>query len=296
MESVTDQLAKQFKAFADPQRLRLLALFRQGECHVAELTRVLGQSQPRMSQQLKVLCDAGLLERFRDGQRVFYRLKGRIGARERRLLGLLPDRDPVFDGDLERLRALRGSGLAAAVDESGSDDANLRALHRAILDYTVAAPVGDLLDIGCGRGRILKLLASRANRAVGVDIDAEARRLARAELLLAGLPNCSLRHGDMYALPFADAAFDTVVLDDVLTDTESPVRALAEARRLLKPGGRLFVLIRTGNGDADAIGRRLAEWCAAADLRLAVPRRIPGVRPGWLLSVATRADAETAAA
>jgi len=296
METVTDQLARQFKVLADPQRLRLLALFRQGECHVAELTRVLGQSQPRVSQQLKLLCDAGLLERFRDGQRVFYRLRNRVGPLERRLLALLPERDPAFDADRSRLRELRGSGLAAGPDEADEEAPGLRPLHRAILDYTVTAPVGDLLDIGCGRGRILKLLASRANRAIGVDVDAEARQLARAELLLAGLPNCSLRHGDMYALPFTDASFDTIVLDDVLSAAESPVRALCEARRLLKPGGRLFVLIRVDDGDADTLARRLAEWGAAAEIRLAAPRRVPKLRPTWLLSVATRADTETAAA
>jgi SAM-dependent methyltransferase len=87
------------------------------------------------------------------------------------------------------------------------------------------APVGDLLDVGCGRGSILKLLASRARRAVGVDIDAKARRLARAELMLAGLPNCSLRQGDMYRLPFDDAEFNTIILDDVLADATDPVRA-----------------------------------------------------------------------
>jgi len=296
MYSVTGEMARQFKALADPQRLRLLALFRQGECHVTELTQVLGQSQPRVSQQLKLLCEAGLLERFRDGQRVFYRLQSRIGPLERRLLGLLPERDPVFDADLERLRVLRGTGIAGLRDDAEPDEPDLRALHRAILDFTVAAPVGDLLDIGCGRGRILKLLASRANRAIGVDVDAEARRLARAELLLAGLPNCSLRHGDMYALPFADESFDTIVLDDVLAEADSPVRALVEARRLLKPGGRLFVLIATGDGDADRIGSRLAEWGSAAELRLAAPRRIPKLRPAWLLSLATRADAGSVAA
>ena len=82
----------------------------------------------------------------------------------------------------------------------------------------MAAPLGDFLDVGSGQGKILKLLASRARRAVGVDIDSDARMLARAELLLAGVPNCSLRQGSMYSLPFGDREFDTVILDDVLRD------------------------------------------------------------------------------
>ena len=137
------------------------------------------------------------------------------------------------------------------------DDESVRRLHKALIELTVAMPLGDLLDIGSGRGGSLKLLGSRAQRAVGVDIDADARQLARAELLLAGVENCSLRKGDMYELPFADGEFDTVILDDVLGTAERPMTALSEARRLLKPAGRLLLLC--------AVRCRRLHKCATAD-------------------------------
>ena len=297
MENSTDRLIQQLKTLGDPTRLRLMALCRQGECSVSELTRVIGQSQPRISQQLKQLCDAGLLRRFRDGKRVFYRVPSRRDASPalQQLLELIPDSDPVFESDWQLL--LKGRG--ERVDRYPGDrnnEASLRALHRAILDLTVTAQVGDLLDVGCGRGAILKLLASRANRAVGVDIDANARQLARAELMLAGIPNCSLRKGDMYRLPFADNEFNTIIIDDVLADARDPVRALAEARRLLKPGGRLFILesvLTRASADLQAL---LADWSKSAGLRLAPARLVPKKNPTWLVTVATSADEQDAAA
>lgn len=297
MDTTTTSLLQQLKALGEPTRLRLMALCRQGECSVSELTRVIGQSQPRISQQLKVLCSAGLLERFRDGKRVFYRVPaGRnLSPALRDVLALIPDRDPVFVADWEVL--LRGRGERVGVQLADRrDDTSLRALHRAILDLTVTAPVGDLLDVGCGRGAILKLLASRANRAVGVDIDTNARQLARAELMLAGLPNCSLRKGDMYRLPFADAEFNTIIIDDVLFDASKPVRALQEARRLLRPGGRLFIVESVLKRTAGEIQASLAGWSKEAGLRLAPGRFVPQKKPVWLVSVATAADRRDEAA
>jgi len=202
MQSSTEQLIVHLKAFADPIRLRLLALCVRGECTVSELTQVMAQSQPRISQHLKQLCDAGLLERFRDGHFVYYRvpLGSEQAAHRRRLFALLPSDEPAYEKDFDKLCALRAEQGLAVPDK---DDDAARYLHRALIELTVAMPIGDLLDIGSGQGRILKLLGSRAKRAVGVDVDADARQLARAELLLAGVENCSLRNGDMYDLPFA---------------------------------------------------------------------------------------------
>ena len=170
-----------------------------------------------------------------------------------------------------------------------------RRLHRALLEQSVVSPLGDLLDIGSGRGRVLKLLASRARTAVGVDIDADARRLARAELLMAGLPNCTLRQGDMYALPFEDGRFDTVVLDDVLAGANRPAEAIAEAARCLSDSGRLIILAtvpieRVPVEGARKVTNRLARWCRGAGLRLAPPRSIPAASPRWLLAIATHAE------
>jgi ArsR family transcriptional regulator len=297
MNSSTEALVQQLKTLGDPTRLRLVALCRQGECSVSELTRVIGQSQPRISQQLKQLCDAGLLKRFRDGKSVYYRVPGDRNElpQLRQLLELIPDQDPIFESDWNLLQHSRGE-LVSAPHAGGHDDSSLRALHRAILDLTVTAQVGDLLDVGCGRGAILKLLASRANRAVGVDIDANARQLARAELMLAGIPHCSLRKGDMYRLPFGDAEFNTIIIDGVLRDARKPVTALQEARRLLRPGGRLIILESLLKDPSAEIQASLADWSGSAGLRLGRARYVPQKNPAWLVAVATVADAGTVAA
>ena len=297
MQAATDTLLQRLKTLGNLTRMRLTALCRLGECSVSELTRIIGQSQPRVSQQLKQLCDAGLLRRFRDGKQVFYRVPARDGAEAdlRRLFELIPVDDPVFVEDLRQLREHRGQGVGEAGAAREIDLAD-RAIHKALVELTVAAPIGDLLDVGCGRGSVLKLLASRAGRAVGVDIDESARRLARAELMLAGLPNCSLRQGSMYRLPFDDAEFNTIILDDVLAEADDPVRALLESRRLLKRSGRLFILQAVSEATANRIQQSLAKWSAEAQLRMAPAHFVPAKKPQWLLSVATLADSRDAAA
>ncbi len=299
MSNQSEQLAIQFRALADPVRMRLVALCRQGECSVSELTEVLGLSQPRISQHLKQLCDCGILRRFREGKWVFYRVaagRSDAGQSSRRLLDLIPVNDEIFQNDLVRLRELRGE----SIDDGGKDDETEkqgdRDLYKALVELTVTAQVGDLLDVGCGRGQILKLLATRANRAVGVDIDSDATRLARTELMLAGLPNCSLRSGDMYRLPFADAEFDTIILDDVTADAKHPVRVLKEARRVLKPRGRLIVLLAIRERSPVELQEQLAQWSSSAGLRLAPARLAPKKSPKWLLSVATVPDHQSVAA
>lgn len=295
MQNSTQQLIIHLKALADPIRLRLLALCVRGECTVSELTQVTAQSQPRISQHLAQLCNAGLLERFRDGHFVYHRvpLGNELASHRRRLFALLPADEPDFERDFKNLCQLRA---AQGVSVPDLEDDAVRRLHRALIELTIATPLGDLIDIGSGRGRILKLLGSRAQRVVGVDIDPDARQLARAELLLAGVENCSLRNGDMYDLPFADGEFDTVILDDVLASAERPMVVLAEASRLLKSGGRLLLLLQSGGHDSAALEKRLAEWCGALGLRLASPRRIPRNDPQWLLAVATTTAGKSVAA
>ncbi len=285
MNPDTNQLMERLRALADPVRMRFVALCSAAECSVSELTHVSGLSQPRVSQHLKQLIASNLLERFRDGHFVYYRVPSSrpdMPAR-RRLLALLPESEPEFARDVDKLRKLRAEqGSPPLVDDD--DD---RLLHKALVELTVAAPLGDLLDVGCGQGRILKLLASRAHSVVGVDIDSDARRLARAELLLAGSANCSLRHGDMYSLPFDDREFDTIILDDVLRDAERPTDAIEEARRFLKDGGRLLMLAAVDDASASDTRDDFADWAARTGLRLAPPRSIPDNRPGWILGVAT---------
>jgi ArsR family transcriptional regulator len=288
MMPVTNNLLLQFKALADPVRTRLVALCGIAECSVSELTKVTGQSQPRISQHVKQLCAVGLLERFKDGHFVYYRVRsgGDDSPARRRLLALLPEDEPQFANDTRKLREIRGDSGVFAVPVADTD----RLLHRALVELTVAAPLGDLLDIGCGQGRILKLLASRAHRAVGVDIDSDARRLARAELLLAGTPNTTLRQGDMVSLPFDDNEFDTVILDDVLHAAKNPAAAVLEAKRLVKKGGRVLLLSAVRDADAAETQAQFANLAADANLRIASPRAIPAKNPAWLLAVATSTD------
>ena len=292
MIASTESLLSQFKALADPTRARLLALCRATECSVSELTEVTGLSQPRISQHLKQLCVVDLLERFKDGHFVYYRVRndGSLSARRRQLLNLLPDDEPQFDKDLGKLQKLRSEPTGAETTDAD------RSLYRALVELTVARPLGDLLDIGCGQGRVLKLLASRAHRLVGVDIDPDARRLARAELLLAGLANTTLRQGDMVSLPFGDNEFDTVILDDVLIDAKDPLAAVAEAKRVMDVDGRLLLLASVNVENIGNIRQQFSDWAAAARLRLATPRPIPRKQASWLLAVATTADAATVAA
>ncbi len=288
----TEQLLGHFKALADPVRLRLFVLCTHAECSVSELQVVTGLSQPRVSQHLKQLTAAGLIERFRDGKFVFYRAgtDGPGTVARRRLLALVPETDPVFDRDLDRLRAGRGEAPV------GDVDAAHRALYRALVELTVASPLGSLIDIGSGEGRVLKLLASRARRAVGVDTDPDARRTARRELLLGGIPNCTVRQASMYDTPFDDAGFDTVILDDVLGDANDPVAALEEAARLLSPGGRLVVIGVTAPGHRHDVVTELAGWCAGLDLMVGAPRRLAQDEDAWFLAVARHAPPRSAAA
>lgn len=291
MNLQNQQLISQLKSLADPVRLRLVMLCTRGECTVSELTGITGLSQPRVSQHLKNLCDSGLLARFRDGHFVYYRApnRGNDARVLRRLLSLAAG-DEIFDADLDALTALRAG---EPVDEVNADD---RDLYRRLVELTVSAPLGDLLDVGSGRGDLLKLFASRAQRVVGVDIDPDARRRARAKLMTAGIPNCSLRQGDMYRLPWDGAEFDTVILDDVLLDAERPVAVLLEARRILKPGGRLIVVARVDTEARKARSAKLPGWSADAGLRLAAPKLIPENQPRWMLATATQAEPSSAAA
>ena len=288
----TTSLLGQFKALSDPIKARIVSLCAVAECSVSELTAVTGQSQPRVSQHLKQLCDAQLLRRFRDGHFVYYRVatKGGDAATRRRLLQLLPKDEPQFEKDIEVLRGLRRFDDLEPVQDAD------RALYRALVELTVSHPLGDLLDIGCGQGRLLKLLATRAQRVVGVDTDPKARRVARADILLAGLPNCTLRHGDMISLPFADEEFDTIILDDVLSDAAHPEKALAEAVRLLRSGGRILLLSSLACREADDLRGKYSEWAEAQGMRLAKPRMIPNKNPDWLLAIATPVDRAVAAA
>ncbi|MCC7054653.1 MAG: metalloregulator ArsR/SmtB family transcription factor [Gemmatimonadaceae bacterium] len=243
-------LLEAFRAAAEPTRLRVLAILARGELTVTELTQVLGQSQPRVSRHLRVLGDAGLLHRVPEGSWVFYRLAEHRIARA--FVELLGDDDPALAGDRERLAAVQRARQAAADSyfEAHAHEWNdIRSLHvpedqveRALLDLAGRGPVGDLLDIGTGTGRILGLLAPHATRALGIDRSHGMLAVARAAMAGLDARHVQLRHGDMYHLAVAASSIDLVVLHLVLHYADDPAAVLREVARVLRPGGRLLLV------------------------------------------------------
>ncbi|MDJ0950675.1 MAG: metalloregulator ArsR/SmtB family transcription factor [Alphaproteobacteria bacterium] len=249
-----DTLLKGLRAAAEPTRLRLLALCAHGELTVSELTQILAQSQPRVSRHLKLLAEAGLLDRFQEGTHAFFRLaeSGTTAEFARVLVDSIPADDRLLALDLERLEAIkktRAEAAAAYFRENAARWDKIRSLYvdeaeveRVVIDRLSEQPIDDLLDIGTGTARILELLGDRVQRGVGIDQSREMIAVARANLEAAGLRNCVVRHGDMYQLPWPSAAFDAVTLHLVLHYAEVPADAIAEAARVLRPGGRLVIV------------------------------------------------------
>jgi ArsR family transcriptional regulator len=247
-------LADRFQALADPTRLRILALLRIMELSVGELAQILGQSQPRVSRHLKILSDAGVLERRKEGSWVFLTLAD--GERVDPMFALIDgwsDRSTqtLFASDSARTESIRADRTEAAnryfAGHAGVWD-QIRSLHaaeteveRAIDELLGERPLGRLVDIGTGTGRMIELFGPRASLAIGIDRSSEMLRLARVKLEAAGIPS-SLRQGDMYALPLGDGSADTVVIHQVLHYAHSPATAIAEAARVLAPGGTLLVV------------------------------------------------------
>jgi ArsR family transcriptional regulator len=245
-----------FRSLADSTRLRILALLRAMELSVGELAQVLGQSQPRVSRHVKILIDAGLAERRKEGSWVFLSLGD--PARVAPLFQMLDrwaeagGRDPAVAADAARLAAVRAERAAAAeryFAAHAKDWDEIRSLHIAEseVEAAIARALGDrqvgrLVDIGTGTGRMIELFGRGAVQALGVDRSPEMLRLARVKLAEAGLAGAELRQGDMYALPLAAGSADTVIIHQVLHYAQQPAAAVQEAARLLAPGGRLLVV------------------------------------------------------
>lgn len=244
-----------FRALADSTRLRIVALLRRMELSVGELAQVLGQSQPRVSRHVKILADAGLVERRKEGSWVFVAL-GTTGRVEPLLMAL--DRwgegnaDAEALADAARLDAVRQDRTAAAAQwfeaHAGEWDA-IRSLHvaeseieAAMQDALGEAPIGRLVDIGTGTGRMLELFAPQADSAIGIDRSSEMLRLARAKLSERGLTHAELRQADFYALPMPGESADAVILHHVLHFAQQPESAIGEAARVLESGGRLLIV------------------------------------------------------
>lgn len=242
------------RAAAEPTRLRLLALCAHAELTVSELVQILGQSQPRVSRHLKLLCEAGLLDRFREGTWAFYRLseRGRCTELAQALIDLIPPDDEDLALDLKRLSTVKKANADRASEyfsRNAPEWDKIRGLHIAEAEVEAAllalfpqSGVGDLLDVGTGTGRMLELLSPRVARGVGVDLSREMLTVARANLQNSDVRNCQVRQGDMYQLPFNGNSFDAAVIHQVLHFAEDPAEVVAEAARALRPGGRLVVI------------------------------------------------------
>ena len=253
-EDGVDRLVAMLRAAGDPTRLRLLLLLRQAELTVSELIEIVGQSQPRVSRHLKLLCGAGRIERFKEGSWVFYRAadEGRGAALGATLSGMV---EGPHQTDLRRLatvREARAAEAAAYFKANASEWGRIRALHApekdveaAIVRHLGAAPIEHLLDAGTGTGRMLELLAPQVKRAVGIDVSPEMLAIARDRLMRSNLAHCQVRQGDTYRLPYpsggAFAGFDAVLFHQVLHYLDDPGAAVAEAARVLRAGGRLLI-------------------------------------------------------
>lgn len=297
-----DGLLDGLKAMAEPTRLRLLALLTRAELTVTEITQVLKQSQPRVSRHLKLMVEAGLLKRFPEGTWVFYRLAedGEAAGLARAVTGLIDASDPVLAEDaarLDQIRKARSAEAAAYFAQNAAHWNEIRALHLPETDVEMAMrdmlgdqPIGTLLDLGTGTGRILEVLGPLADRSIGIDQSHEMLGIARANLERAALKNAQVRYGNILRLdpgalgvvPEADVA----VLHHVLHFFEHPQEAVVQAARLLKAGGRMLIAdfaphsleqLRENHahrrlGFADS---EVKAWADAAGLGLTATRDLP---------------------
>ncbi|HEX3484928.1 MAG TPA: metalloregulator ArsR/SmtB family transcription factor [Micropepsaceae bacterium] len=254
-----EKLLGMLRAAGDATRLRLLLLLSKTDLTVSEIIQILGQSQPRVSRHLKLLCEAGLLERFKEGAWVFYRAVDQGKAAElARAISALADaeHDPVLLDDKRRLtqvRAARAEEAAAYFRANAPQWERIRSLHvpeddveRAIVRLLGRDSLGSVLDAGTGTGRMLELLSPYIKRGIGIDVSPDMLAIARDKLGQAGAFNCQVRRGDVYRLPFADGdtkgGFDAVLFHQVLHFLDDPQAALREAVRVLAPGGRVLIV------------------------------------------------------
>ncbi|KAB7648787.1 ArsR/SmtB family transcription factor [Polymorphobacter fuscus] len=283
------------RALADPSRVRILLLVRRMELSVGEIAAVLEQSQPRVSRHIRILSDAGLVKRSKEGAWVFVRLgeAGVAGPVLAAMDALAADAGIVDQARLAAVREERAAAAdawfathAASWDRERSLYIAESAVEAAVIAALGSDALGNLVDVGTGTGRMIELLGPRATTALGIDRSPEMLRLARGRIEGAGLAHAEVRRGDMYALPSDDGSVDTVVLHQVLHFADDPAAVIAEAARVLAPAGRLLIVdfmphnreelrnqqrhLRLGFADAQMI-----DWMAAAGLAGAVVARLP---------------------
>ena len=295
-----EPLLAALKAIAEPTRLRIVALCGAAELTVSDIVGILGQSQPRVSRHLKLLVEAGLLERHQEGSWARYRLTGAEStarALAEAVVDLLPETEVQITRDRERLEKLRGERAEKAkafFAKNAEQWAELRSLHideaevdLALVKALSSRPVDRLLDIGTGTGHVLKLMGPAIGAGVGIDRSPDMLDLARTELDAAGLFNCQVRQADIRQLPFDDRRFDAVSLHMVLHFIDDAEAAISEAARVLAPGGRLVAVDFTPHDRQELVETqghvrlgiaddRMTAWLGAAGLRAKRPQRLKG--------------------
>lgn len=278
------------RAAAEPTRLRLLLLLTRGEATVGELQAILAQSQPRVSRHLRLLAEADLVERFRDGQSIYYRLARAPFAHN--IAALLEEEigqdDAQLQADaeaLERILHARRRAAFSGPERFAAAHAGARPaaadVEAALQELLGAFDFRDVLDVGCGGGALLPWLSARAGSVTGADNARRMRLLARARTQSDGLSNCTVRAADLHALPFADQSFDLVVLDEVLGSSVDLPVALTEAVRMLRPDARLVILDRV----QPAARQLSAEQTGLVENQLNAALAVAGMRVtgrGWL--------------
>src|ERR1700716_3045138 len=249
-----ESLHAALRAAGEGTRLRILALLAEADLTVSDLTKILRQSQPRISRHLRLLAEAGLVDRFREGSWAFFRLAERGGAAElaRELISRLDPADAMVARDRDRLSAVRtqrNEVAQAYFSRHAPEWDRIRKLHaadeaveQAIIGALAGADIRALLDLGTGTGRMLELFGPRIERGLGLDLSLDMLAFARARLDRAGLKHCSVRQGDIYDLALPKDSFDAVVIHQVLHFLDDGARAIGEAARVLRPGGRLLVV------------------------------------------------------
>ena len=276
-----DELLSALRAAAEPTRLRLLALCAHMDLTVTQLVQIVGQSQPRVSRHLKLLSDAGLLERLREGGWVIYRIAqaGPNAHLARTLVDAFDHSDRQLQQDLDRLIAVQRARADAAMayfNRNAKHWNKIRKLHveeevveQAILDTLPVDPIDYILDIGTGTGRILEIVSNRARRAVGIDLSHEMLNLARANLEKKNLRNCRVQYADMYRLPMADQSVDAVTVHQVLHFAAQPEKVVAEVARVLRPGGLAVVIDFAPHGRDDMRAEHQHLWLGFHDADIA---------------------------
>lgn len=254
--SVTmEQFASALKALGHTDRLRILALLSHGELTVSELVQILNLSQPRVTQYIKSLEAAGILERLREGSWVFSRLKrGNIGisALVATTLSSLPQDDLTLSADQRRLQDIR-SERSKLVEAFFADVANDRGqlgneylpqsdIEKALLEIAGETKFEYMVDLGTGTGRMLELFSARAKRGAGIDTNVEMLTVARHKLATVEYSHMSVQQGDLHMTPLGTGVADLVTIHQVLHYLDDPLEAVREASRLLMAGGTFLIV------------------------------------------------------